>query len=48
MWLNRTAILEGKHLPYNYGMITVVGAYMEVELLFASPQNKRELTKFNY
>lgn len=48
MWLNRTPILEEKHLQYNYGMITVVGAYMEVELLFASPQNKRKLKKFNY
>lgn len=48
MWLNRTPILEGKHLQYNYGMITVVGAYMEVEMLFGSPQSKRELKKLNY
>lgn len=43
MWLNRTPILEGKHLQYNYGMITVV-----VEMLFGSPQSKREFKKLNY
>lgn len=48
MWLNGTLVLEGKHLQYNYGVITVVETYMEVELLFGSPQNKRELKTLNY